>query len=320
MEERIEIALMYKSSLLSMDKVLHTVGIAPSTFYYQFTQAGVNPKGRKRSEYTYKKTGERVRNEQVVREIESELSKEFVDYGYLKTTYLLRDDYQYVINAKKVYRLMKENGLVYKSSRLTSDIKRQWVKDLVPQPDRDFSYLEFDIKYFYVQGARRNAMILTVIDVKSRWVLAHYIAWSIKQNDVKRLFKKLFVSYELPDKIYVRSDNGSQFVAQSVQQFFADIKTHQVVQEYIKPASPNQNAHIESYHSIAEKVVCQMYTFQNIQELKEVMERFKNFYNFRRIHSGVGYKSPYKYLLQQGVDMKIDPSEKSFRVSLTKVN
>jgi hypothetical protein len=42
--------------------------------------------------------------------------------------------------------------------------------------------LEFDIKYFYIHKKRKNALVLTVIDVKSRWVLGQYIAWKISES------------------------------------------------------------------------------------------------------------------------------------------
>ncbi len=97
----------------------------------------------------------------------------------------------------------------------------------------------------------------------------------------------------------------------SVQKYFAQISSHEVVQEFIRPASPNQQAHVEAYHSITESVIAQKYYFENIDDLINTMERFKTFYNFNRIHSGLGFISPYKYLLQQGIDMYNQDLEKS---------
>ena len=45
--------------------------------------------------------------------------------------------------------------------------RRQWVDELVPTPGNAFKHLEFDIKYMHIRGQRRNAMMLTVIDVWS---------------------------------------------------------------------------------------------------------------------------------------------------------
>ncbi len=183
-----ETILNYKSCFLSLTTVLSTVGLSRSTYYDQFIDKAKCLKGRSISEFTFRKNGTRVSNQQVVQEIEKELSKEFLDYGYLKMTYLLRDEYDYIINAKKVYRIMKSNGLLNKPTSISNSIKRQWVKDLVPKPELDFSYLEFDIKYFYVHGKKRNALVLTVIDVKSRWVLGQSIAWKIHETHVITLF------------------------------------------------------------------------------------------------------------------------------------
>jgi transposase InsO family protein len=89
-------------------------------------------------------------------------------------------------------------------------------------------------------------------------------------------------------------------VAEMVQKYFRERK---VVQEFTKPATPEQNAHIEAYHSILERAVCRRYEFDSLQQAGETLDRFKKFYNYKRIHSGIGYKSPYRFLLQRGVDM-----------------
>ncbi|WP_391594179.1 transposase [Winogradskyella sp.] len=276
---------------------MEVLGIPRSSFYYKPKQN--KRRGIAKSTHTQTRNGSVVSNETVVKDIEYILSKEFVDYGYLKVTYWLRQQKDYIINPKKVYRLMREQGLLNKVVPRKKN-QRNWVKELVPPAEDAFDYLEFDIKYFYVAGKNRNALSLTIIDVKSRWVLGHYTAWTIKKEDVIELFDQLFEAYSLPKSFYVRNDNGSQFVAEKVQQYFED---KGITQEFCKPATPEQNAHIESYHSIQEKVICQRNEFASLEQLRETLNRFVSFYNFNRIHSGVGYTSPYKYLLNMDLDM-----------------
>ena len=276
--------------------VLKILGISRSSFYYK-VKGGVKKRGRPASTHTKRTDQTTVTNEQVVEDIQKILSEEFVDYGYLKTTHALRQEYGYIINHKKVYNLMKEHKLLNVTipARLSN---RQWVKEMVPQPVTHFSYLEFDIKYIYISGARRNALLVTVIDVYSRWVLGHYFAWRIQKGDIITLFDRIFDTYTLPERIIVRNDNGSQMEATIVQQYF---ESKNVVQEFTKPATPEQNAHIESYHSIVERVICQRYEFGDYKEGSDTLNRFVKFYNYRRIHSGIGYLSPYNYLLSKGV-------------------
>ncbi|MFK8104916.1 MAG: transposase [Saprospiraceae bacterium] len=279
-------------------RVLKIIGIPRSSYYYKPIQ-NIGKRGLQKSKFTLTRHGSAVSNDIVVQDIEGILSEEFVDYGYLKVTHWLRQEKNYIINPKKVYRLMREHGLLNKVVSRKKG-QRNWVKNLLPPAEAAFDYLEFDIKYFYVAGKNRNALSLTVIDVKTRWVLGHVMQWDIKQGDVINLFDQIFEAYPLPKSFYVRNDNGSQFIATKVQQYFSD---KGVTQEFCKPATPEQNAHIESYHSIQEKVVCQRYEFESLEELQATLNRFVSFYNFRRIHSGVGYLSPYKNLLKMNIDM-----------------
>jgi putative transposase len=280
--------------------VLNLCHIARSSFYYK-PVLGTQKGGRTISKSTKKQTGGCEDDSVVVDHIKHLLAQPFVDYGYLKTTFFLRDEKKYIINPKKVYRLMKENDLLYTSKGGRNTTLRQWVKELVPKPITEFSYFEFDIKYIYIQGKRSNAQVLTVIDVFSRWNMGHIIKWNIRQQDVILLFNEIFDKYDLPLQFYVRNDNGSQFVADLVQQYFRD---KNVIQEFTKPATPEQNAHVESYHSIMESVVCKRYEFDGLDTASTTLNQFREFYNFERIHSGLRFKSPYKFLLKRGIDMK----------------
>src|SRR5690554_7654096 len=114
-----------------------------------------------------------------------------------------------------------------------------------------------------------------------------------------RSFEQIISRYKLPANFIVRNDNGSQFIASIVQEYFVK---KGVSQEFTKPATPEQNAHIESYHSIMESAVCQRFEYKNLKDLKTTMSRFRKFYNFERIHGGLGYLSPLKYLKKIGVN------------------
>lgn len=271
--------------------VLDTVDIARSSYYYRPKQA-VSKQGAPASEYTFFLSGKKVSNQTVVEQIIEVLSEEFVDYGYLKVTHYLRQTFNYRINPKKVYRLMRENQLLNKV-KARKKSKRNWVKNLLPDTKEAFDYLEFDIKYVYIAGLNRNALLLTIIDVNTRWVMAHVLMWQLKHQQVIELFDQVFEVYPLPKHFYVRNDNGSQFEAKAVQLYF---QQKRITQEFCKPATPEQNAHIESYHSIVEKVVCQRYEFETLKECQNTFNRFVKFYNNKRIHSGVGYQSPRQYL------------------------
>lgn len=146
--------------------------------------------------------------------------------------------------------------------------------------------------------------VLTILDVYSRWNISHYISYYINYQNVIDLFERVFEHLIIPEKMYVRCDNGAQFIAEMVQTYFRD---KQVTQEFTKPATPEQNSHIEAYHSIMESTVCQKFEFSDLTEAKETMNQFRDFYNFERIHGGINFQSPAEFLLQKGIDMKNSP-------------
>jgi len=154
---------------MSKKRVLEICEIGRSSFYYKVRDGR---SGRPGPGVTKTHKGLYVNDSKVIQDIIELLAGEFVDYGHYKSTIHLRDEKGYVINHKKVYRLMRENKLLVLNRQPFNTDKRNWVKELVPDPQTEFSYLEFDIKYIYVQGKRTNAQVLTVLDVFSRWNMA----------------------------------------------------------------------------------------------------------------------------------------------------
>jgi len=279
-------------------KVLSVLSLSTSSYYHlPVALTTKKAKGIKPSTTTLTHQGLAVNNSIIIEEMKILLSQEFVDYGYLKVYHYLKESYR--INHKKVYRLMKCNMLLFVTKQVKIGTK-QWVKELVPQPTVAFSYWEFDIKFMYVTGLGIYIPLLSVIDVKSRWLLGHLHQQSIKKEDVKILMDALIATYTIPQKITVRCDNGSQFESNLIREYFIG---KGVEQEFTKPATPEQNAHIESYHSILERVICRQYLFETVADQLATLNRWAIFYNYKRIHSGTAYTSPYNALLKTGIDV-----------------
>jgi hypothetical protein len=78
-----------------VSKVLQAIGLSSSSYYYR-PSAGT--KGKKPSQHTLTRSGLYIQNEVVINNIKELLQMEFVDYGYLKVTYWLRQKKEYVIN------------------------------------------------------------------------------------------------------------------------------------------------------------------------------------------------------------------------------
>jgi hypothetical protein len=257
----------------------------------------------------YNHNGLEIDSSEVLIQIIKLFENKFVDYGYFKVYVYLRDELNYIVSKHTVYNIMKNSNLLQiKYLQSSKKGHKNWVKDLIPQTKMPFDYFEFDIKFVWVSGKKKNVQVLTVLDVFSRWNLGQYIAFSIKKEDVVLLFDKIFESHHFPKNITVRSDNGSQFISVELQKYMIN---KGVFQEFTKPSTPQQDAHIESYHSIMESSVCQRFEFNDLKDVRNTLNEFREFYNFTRIHGGIGMQSPYKYLLQNKIDMKNEMARKT---------
>ena len=285
-------------------QVLKLLKIALSTWYYKSkgTKQGAKP-----STHTKTIQGLSINNHEVVRRIETKLQEDFVDYGYIKVTHWLRQSESMIINFKKVYRLMRENSLLYHQH--SRDKKgKTFIKYRVPRPDMPFEHMEMDIKFIWVQGSRRMAYLLSVIDIKTRTILAWTLQYSIRKGDVINLMTAIQNRFCLPKIATIRSDNGSQFEAKAVRDCLADLN---IQQEFSHVATPEDNGHIESYHAIIKKAVCNVYEFNIIDDAIHTIDRFVKFYNSERLHSGIGYLCPNKYYFCLGLKQSTSKDQKN---------
>lgn len=262
------------------------VGMIHSS-YYRVPSLG--RKGNKASLYTYHKNKGWVTQDAVIESVKNILAHEFIDCGYrLMSAYLKLDGYQ--INHKKLYRIMKEEGLLKLEKRINrSGSGRKFVKFRKVITARPFECLEMDIKMVWIPKAGKNAYLLSIIDVHTRKILKDYFSFSIKQDKVITFLSEVFLKYQYPESVVIRSDNGSQFIAKNVREYLGLIG---VQQEFTHVATPEENAHIEAYHGILKKEVFNRVDYRTFGEIEIILKRYVHFYNNTRLHGLLGRITP----------------------------
>jgi len=261
------------------------LNLAESVYYYP---PGQGKRGRKASTSTAKKDGAIESNNDVVNRIRNLLGREFCCYGYHNITSDLHDE-QYIINHKKVYRLMDENNLLL-GKVIRTHGKRQFVKHRKIVANYPLEYLCIDIKYVWVEGEKRNYYLLTVIDVYTRMAIEQIFQSSIKKTDVINLFRRINHRYGIKG-ITIRNDNGSQFIANDVKAYLRSVEANQ---EFTHIATPEENAYIEAFHSIVEREVIRRFEFSSYYEAKIIFKNHLKWYNYERKHGQIGRITPYQ--------------------------
>jgi putative transposase len=132
--------------------------------------------------------------------------------------------------------------------------------------------------------------ILTLLDEHTRQCLAIHPAWSIRAVDIITVVEAATARYGVPE--HLRSDNGPEFIASCMQDW---LKAQEIKTLYIKPGSPWENGHIESFHDKLRDECLNRELFGNLREARVILESWRVEYNERRPHSALGYRTPNEY-------------------------
>ena len=252
-----------------------------SSYYYQ---PNGRPKGKRPSTHTLR-NGEMVPNQVVVDEILKFIDPEYHDYGYQLSTDLLKQK-DYIINHKKVYRLMDENNLLHSPIKKSAPFNKTFIKYTVPPLEGPFRTIEADIKYVYIHEEDRNAFLITFLCTFCRYAPVWDLQYTMKSKEIGELIYDLIhdpvvkrYRGEQKIKILIRTDNGPQFIAKDLASILESLR---IDHEFIRPATPQQNAHIESFHNTVTRLVCNRNIFRNLEHSRKIFNEFYYAYNETR--------------------------------------
>ena len=133
--------------------------------------------------------------------------------------------------------------------------------------------------------------MMTRLDEYTRQCLTIRVERQITAAHVLAVLEQAMVQYGVPG--YIRSDNGSEFIATKVQQW---LKDHHIKTSYIDPGSPWQNGYIENFHSRFRDECLNREWLLNLREARVLIEDWRQHYNTDRPHSRLGYLSPEEFI------------------------
>ena len=133
--------------------------------------------------------------------------------------------------------------------------------------------------------------MLTVLDEHTREYHMLLVDRALKTADVIAWVKTAIEQHGAPE--FIRSDNGSEFIAKELQRWLAeqDIKTI-----YIEPASPWENGFIEGLHDKLRDECLNRELFGRLLEARVILETWRIEYNESRPHSSLRYLTPGEFV------------------------
>lgn len=216
-----------------------------------------------------------------------ELARCYGRYGYRKIAELLRSTAGWVVNDKRVERIWRREGLKVPARQPKRG--RLWLADgscvrlRAERPNHVWSY---DFVEDRTHDGRKYRM-LNIIDEFTHECLAIRIDRRLKAIDVIDVLSDLFILRGVPE--HVRSDNGPEFVAKTVQEWIGAVGAKTA---YITPGSPWENGFIESFNARLRDELLDGEIFYSLAEAKTVVESWRRHFNTVRPHGSLGYKPP----------------------------
>jgi len=214
------------------------------------------------------------------------LSLKHPRYGYRRITALLRQD-GWNVNRKRIHRIWKREGLRVPFRRRrkrrrghganSSQVLRSEQKDHV------WSY---DFLSDMTTGGH-SLRVLALVDEYTRECLILKVAKNINAKSVRESLRSLFLKGRMPR--YIRSDNGPEFIAESLSKWFKELG---VKTAFIEPGSPWENAYIESFNARLRDEFLDRRTFETAREAGDLSNQYQKEYNEERPHSSLSYLTP----------------------------
>lgn len=197
---------------------------------------------------------------------------------------------------KKIELLMKKNGIRAKMKRkfrVTTDSKHKLpvVSNLL---DRNFSpknpneIWASDITYIWTREGW--LFLAVVVDLYSRQV----VGWSLNKRMPKELvlsaLRQAYFRRKPGPGLIFHSDRGSQYCSEEFRKLLAN---YGMIQSQSRKANCWDNACVESFfHTLKTEAIYHEDFKTRVQAQNMIFEWVEAFYNRKRIHSTLGYKTP----------------------------
>lgn len=198
----------------------------------------------------------------------------------------------------RVARLMRAAGLTGRLVRVTRrqpGLQRFFhatdnLRRLEPKPSGINQQWVGDVTYLKAGG--RPCFLAVVMDVYSRKIVGWRLGADRTVNLTARAMHQALRQRSFAPGLIFHSDRGIEYGAYR----YRDVLTHHGIRPSMnRPRCCQDNAHMESFFHSMKAEWIRGRSFASITELEAALRAYMRFYNHRRLHSGIDYRTPEEY-------------------------
>jgi putative transposase len=215
-----------------------------------------------------------------------ELAGSRVRYGYRRLTVLLKRE-GWEVNAKRIYRLYTEEGLIVRTQKRKQRAQRQRVPlGQAGRPNQKWS-MDFVAQRL---SDGRWIRILTVVDQFTRECLTLFADVSLSGEKVAAALDQVVVQRGVAVSITV--DNGTEFASKAMDLWAYKNGVHL---DFIRPGRPVENGYIESFNGRLRDECLNVEVFFTLADARQKLEHWRQDYNHQRPHSALADRTPAEF-------------------------
>lgn len=206
--------------------------------------------------------------------------------GYRAMTYHMLDQDIVAVSPATTYRVLKSQGLLSRWKESKQSLKGTGFQ----QPIAPHEHWHVDISYLNMSGT--FYYFIAVLDGCSRYVVHWDIRESMKEQDVELVIQR---AKELFPGVTPRiiSDNGPQFISRDFKEF---IRVSGMSHVRTSPYYPQANGKFERFNRTIKTECIRPQCPVSLDDGKRIVTTFIAEYNTKRLHSSLGFVTPYDRL------------------------
>lgn len=209
--------------------------------------------------------------------------------GYRAATYRMLDEDIVAVSPATVYRVLKSEGFFTKYNQTKPSSKGTGFE----QPLRPHEHWHIDISYLNLCGT--FYYFIAVLDGCSRYIVNWDIRESMTEYDVEVVLQKARELFPGTNPRII-SDNGPQFISKD---FRAFIRLSGMTHVRTSPYYPQANGKFERFNRTFKVECIRPRAPVSLQDAKRIATGYIKEYNTKRLHSAIGFVTPYDRLTGQ---------------------
>ena len=206
--------------------------------------------------------------------------------GYRRCAYMMIDQDIVYASPSAVYTVLSRAGVMRKWNRKVSKKGTGF-----HQPTYPHQQWHIDISFVKVQGVPYS--LICILDGYSRAIVNWDLRMESKDVDVGIVMQGAKEKYPNESPQYI-SDNGKQFTGKEFRNFISNNDLSHVL---TSPYYPQSNGKLERFHKSIKSECIRTQSPLTHEDAKRIISKYIGYYNNERLHSAIGYVTPYDKML-----------------------